>query len=600
MSEVESLEAHFFELKSKLNTGALSPEEFRSQVARLWFEDEQGHTWMIGAQTGHWYVYKNDRWTQGEPPRADSHGSGMMDCPRCGEHIALHAAFCGHCGYQLAIPDLVASQQEASAEPKSAGMPSATTTAPRATPRMSRRVLLATGGAIFFGVTFLCLSGIGLVLLLRSGGLGGSMPAAAQATATATRAVSASRVTSTPTPSVTPTALPPAASPVVVTIAAPTTVPQTAKLVATPVIVYIETETPTPAGAAALVPTATATATPSPVAAETPTALPATATVIPPTATTAAATHTPAPPTNTPVPRPPTATPVPAVVLSGRIAFTVLNPSVHDRPIYDVVLSGVDGANRTTIAPRRRQPVFSPDGGRLLTMGMDDNKQKLLIKDVNTGQETDIGNTPVESMLPSWSPDGATVLFAAADLDDRQSRLYIVDARGAPENRTPIRTAPKIDLIGRYPTWLPDGQIVYTGCDKWGGSGQCGIIRVNPDGGSPTFLTANERDGTDTAPSGNGSTVLFMSNRDGNWEVYAIPLSGGAARNLTSSPGDDGLPVFSPDGKFIAFVSNRSGQWAVWAMRADGSDPRQLFTLDGGFASGAGLDWTSERLSWTK
>ena len=39
MSEVESLEGHYFELKSKLSTGALTPEEFRHQVARLWFED---------------------------------------------------------------------------------------------------------------------------------------------------------------------------------------------------------------------------------------------------------------------------------------------------------------------------------------------------------------------------------------------------------------------------------------------------------------------------------------------------------------------------------------------------------------------------------
>jgi Tol biopolymer transport system component len=166
--------------------------------------------------------------------------------------------------------------------------------------------------------------------------------------------------------------------------------------------------------------------------------------------------------------------------------------------------------------------------------------------------------------------------------------------------RVPLRAPPRIDLIGRYPTWLPNGQIVYTGCDKWGNSGQCGIIRVNPDGASPTLLTSNERDGIDTAPGGNGGTVLFMSHRDGNWEVYSVPIDGGEARNLSNSPGDDGLPVFSPDGNFIAFVSNRSGAWAVWAMRPDGSDARQLFTLDGGYATGAGYDWTTERLSWGK
>jgi Tol biopolymer transport system component len=102
----------------------------------------------------------------------------------------------------------------------------------------------------------------------------------------------------------------------------------------------------------------------------------------------------------------------------------------------------------------------------------------------------------------------------------------------------------------------------------------------------------------DTAPVGFGDTVVFMSNREGNFELYSVPLNGGEARNLTNNSADDGLPTFSPDGRFIAFVSNRGGQWAVWAMRADGSNLKQLFTLDGNYATGGELDWIYERISW--
>jgi Tol biopolymer transport system component len=228
---------------------------------------------------------------------------------------------------------------------------------------------------------------------------------------------------------------------------------------------------------------------------------------------------------------------------------------------------------------------------------MENDHEKIYVQDVATGREVEIANTPTESMLPSWSPDGAFVLFAAADMADRQSRLYIVDVRGAPESRQWLRTG-TIDLIGRYPTWLPNGQIVYSGCDKWANTGACGIVRVNPDGGEPTMLTTNERDGVDVAPTGNASTVLFMSRRDGNSEIYSVPRAGGPARNLSNDPAEDGLPVLSPDGKSIAFVSNRSGRLAVWAMKADGSSARELFPLEGEYASGANLDWTSERITW--
>src|SRR6266545_8234131 len=99
MGEVESLEAHYSDLRQKLNTGALTPDAFRREVAKLWFEDADGHTWMLGAQTGHWYVYRNDQWEPASPPRdASVH---TINCPRCEEPVEAGSAFCGHCGLRL-------------------------------------------------------------------------------------------------------------------------------------------------------------------------------------------------------------------------------------------------------------------------------------------------------------------------------------------------------------------------------------------------------------------------------------------------------------------------------------------------------------------
>ena len=212
----------------------------------------------------------------------------------------------------------------------------------------------------------------------------------------------------------------------------------------------------------------------------------------------------------------------------------------------------------------------------------------------------DVANTPLEASQPSWSPDSNSLVYSSNELDDRQSRIYIVPARGAPEQRDGLKFSGK-DLIGRYPTWLQNGQIVYEGTDAWSGNGRYGIVRVNPDGNSPTMLTSGCGDANrciDTAPSGFGDTVVFMSNRGGNWDIYSVPLAGGEARNLTKSPGEDGLPTFSPDGNFIAFVSNRTGQWAMWVMRRDGSEQQQLFPLEGSYGVGGDVEWTTERISW--
>ena len=59
--------------------------------------------------------------------------------------------------------------------------------------------------------------------------------------------------------------------------------------------------------------------------------------------------------------------------------------------------------------------------------------------------------------------------------------------------------------------------------------------------------------------SPDGQTIAYVSDRDGNFEVYLQQISGGPALNLTRNPAADIQPAFSPDGREIAFVSNRSG-----------------------------------------
>ncbi|MGE5198888.1 MAG: hypothetical protein ACM3H9_04555, partial [Rhodospirillaceae bacterium] len=55
-----------------------------------------------------------------------------------------------------------------------------------------------------------------------------------------------------------------------------------------------------------------------------------------------------------------------------------------------------------------------------------------------------------------------------------------------------------------------------------------------------------------------GRTLAYVSERDGNFEIYLQQISGGPAINLTRNPAADVQPAFSPDGREIAFVSTRA------------------------------------------
>jgi Tol biopolymer transport system component len=150
-------------------------------------------------------------------------------------------------------------------------------------------------------------------------------------------------------------------------------------------------------------------------------------------------------------------------------------------------------------------------------------------------------------------------------------------------------------IQGESAKWSPNGQqFVYSSCL----GGKCGVIRSNIDGANPIILSDHP---TDTNPeiSPDGSTVVFMSKRSGNWEIYSVGIDGGPISALTSDPANDGLPTWSPDGSKIAFVANRDGEWSIWDMDPDGGNQRRLFAIGGSIDGTVPLDPTNSR-SWTE
>lgn len=71
-------------------------------------------------------------------------------------------------------------------------------------------------------------------------------------------------------------------------------------------------------------------------------------------------------------------------------------------------------------------------------------------------------------------------------------------------------------------------------------------------------------------------TVLFVSTRDGNKEIYAMSADGVEERRLTFEPAEDSSPAWSRDGTSILFQSSRSGKSEIWVMNPDGSEPRRI------------------------
>lgn len=103
-------------------------------------------------------------------------------------------------------------------------------------------------------------------------------------------------------------------------------------------------------------------------------------------------------------------------------------------------------------------------------------------------------------------------------------------------------------------------------------------VIVHADGSGETILI--ERSGLDISPtsSPDGHRIAFVSDRDGNLEIYSMNPDGSDPVNLSNHPSVDTDPVWSPDGQRILFVSDRAEQFLfqLYVMNADGSNVQRL------------------------
>jgi len=295
--------------------------------------------------------------------------------------------------------------------------------------------------------------------------------------------------------------------------------------------------------------------------------------------------------TATPIPQPtPTVKPTRVVSAAqpevglpfGKLALSVYNSATST---YDLYIAHAGMSHWTKIRDNASQPAFRRDGSRLAFRTLDEPAGLGLIN--ADGSNTLLMDVPVTAKQPTWSPDGTHIAFMAQD-ETGVWKIYTVAAgNGSPEELT----------TGQFPAWGTNNWLAYNSCndpldENNDGDRLCGIHFRDLVSSDIIRLTADERDvGLAWAPD--GTQVAYMSNHDGNWEIYLLDFPWGKVVRMTKHDADDGLPTWSPDGQYIAFLSNREGTWAIYVMSRDGKTLSKV--LDVALEH---PDWTQDRLSW--
>jgi TolB protein len=155
--------------------------------------------------------------------------------------------------------------------------------------------------------------------------------------------------------------------------------------------------------------------------------------------------------------------------------------------------------------------------------------------------------------------------------------VYIADYDGENQRRITVNRSLNIT-----PVWSADGRaIAYTSYRR---NNRPDIFVSYIYEGRPPETPAGGTDAVHNflpAWSPDGSRIAFMTNRDGNLEIYVINRDGSNARRLTNHPANDTTPTWSPAGNQVAFTSDRSGTPQIYVVDADGlGSPRRITTAE--------------------
>jgi Tol biopolymer transport system component len=165
-------------------------------------------------------------------------------------------------------------------------------------------------------------------------------------------------------------------------------------------------------------------------------------------------------------------------------------------------------------------------------------------------------------------PDGKSLIF------NRNGRLEKIAVTGGTPERIDTGFAVRCNNDHGI---SPDGKELVVSDQSQDEKHQSQVYILPIAGGTPRRITKN-------SPSywhgwsPDGTTLAFVGQRDGEFDIYTISTEGGEETRLTTARGLDDGPEYTPDGKYIYFNSERTGHMQIWRMKADGSEQELVFS----------------------
>lgn len=146
------------------------------------------------------------------------------------------------------------------------------------------------------------------------------------------------------------------------------------------------------------------------------------------------------------------------------------------------------------------------------------------------------GNTPTLVVPDTLTPTATTTVVPTPTRTARPTAV---------PTPTPMPLSGRIAFGSIREDSNKDGRITYEDNSR--------IVELNLATGEQIDITDGTHDVFDPAWSPDGRQIAFISNQNGNYELYVMNRDGSGIRQLTTTDGAEGSPSWSPDGSQIVY-----------------------------------------------
>jgi Tol biopolymer transport system component len=252
-----------------------------------------------------------------------------------------------------------------------------------------------------------------------------------------------------------------------------------------------------------------------------------------------------------------------------------------------VYLAPVLGGKSTLLVEGGFRPRFSPDGRRIAYWVGERHFRSARIFLVSSagGKPTPLVPDFLYAAYPVWSPDGRKILFAGnSGRDGEVWDWWVAPADGGPAIKTGAQEVFQKQGLsasdrrwgarGIAPSaWMRDQGVLFSASS--GGSTNVWRLRISPESGRASFpaeqLTSGPgREDYLSSASEDRVLVSVLAEKSDIWRLPLYPSTGkplGRPLRLTTDAADNLTPQASSDGSLLVYLSNRNGNYDIFARR---------------------------------